>query len=87
MSAIAVAVIDDGNAPRLPSRQVVALEHGDFEAALNQLVRGAHPGDAAAQYNDPSRHVSRRHALRFPSHLMDLALPLLPQHDPVPEFR
>ena len=33
----------------LPPGTVAALEDDDLEAALDQLVRGAHAGDAAAQ--------------------------------------
>ena len=58
MSACPVAVIDDGNAAGLSSRQAAALEHDDLEAALDELVGGAHAGDAAAQDDDPSWHGS-----------------------------
>ena len=42
------AVIDHGNAAGLASGEVAALEDDDLEAALDQFVRGAHAGDAAA---------------------------------------
>ena len=64
MSARVLAVIDDGNAAGLASRQVAALEHDDLKAALDQFVRGAHPSDAAAENDDPSRHVARRPSWR-----------------------
>jgi hypothetical protein len=48
VSASIRPVIDDGNAARLPPRQVAALEHEDLKAALNQLMRGAHASDAAS---------------------------------------
>jgi hypothetical protein len=47
MSASVPAIIDDGNAAGLPSRQAAALEHDDLKAALNELVGGAHARDAA----------------------------------------
>jgi hypothetical protein len=48
VSASVQAVIDDGNAAGLPSRQLATLEHDDLKAALDELVRGAHAGDAAS---------------------------------------
>ena len=45
----------------LPPAMSRALEHDDLEAALDQLVRGAHAGDAAAQDDNPSRHASPSH--------------------------
>ena len=50
MSACVLAVIDDGNAARLASRQVAALEHNDLKAALDELVGGAHARDAALDF-------------------------------------
>ena len=64
MSARVLAVIDDGNAARLASRQVAALEHDDLKAALDQFVRSAHASDAAAENDDPSRHVAWRRSRR-----------------------
>ena len=58
MSARVLAVIDDGNAAGLASRQVAALQHNDLEAALDKFMRGAHPSNAAAENDHPSRHVS-----------------------------
>ena len=49
MSAGVLALVDDRNAAGLASRNVAALEHHDLEAALDQLVRGTHAGDTAAQ--------------------------------------
>jgi hypothetical protein len=48
MAACVLALIDDGNAAGLSARQVAAFKHDDLKAALDQFVRGAHPGDAAA---------------------------------------
>ena len=53
MSAGVLALVDDGNAAGLASRNIAALEHHDLEAALDQLVRGAHARDAAAENDDP----------------------------------
>ena len=54
VSAGAGAIVDHGNAAGLAAGTVAALEDHDLEAALDQLVRGAHAGDAAAQQDDPS---------------------------------
>ena len=37
----------------LPPASVAALEDHDLEAALDQFVRGAHAGDAAARQDEP----------------------------------
>ena len=58
MSAGVRALVDHRNAAGLASGNFAAFEHNDLEAALDQLVRGAHPGHAAAQNDDPSRHGS-----------------------------
>ena len=58
MSTRVLTFLDHGDATRLPSGEVVAFEHNDLEAALDQFVRGAHPGDAAAQYDNPSPWVT-----------------------------
>ena len=52
MSAGVLALVDHGNAAGLASRNIAALEHHDLEAALDQLVRGAHPRHAAAKDDD-----------------------------------
>ena len=64
MSAGVGAIVDHGNAASLAAGKVAALEDDDLEAALDQLVRGAHAGDAAAQDDDPSRHVAGRLSCR-----------------------
>jgi hypothetical protein len=48
VSARVLAFLHYGDAPGLPSGEAVALEHNDTEAALDQFVRSAHPGDAPA---------------------------------------
>ncbi len=58
VAARALAVVDYGNAAGLASRDGAALEHGNLETALNQLVRGTHSGHAAAEDYDPSGHAS-----------------------------
>ena len=69
VSAGAGAIVDHGNAARLAAGNIAALENHDLEAALDQLVRGTHAGDATAQHDDPSRHVllSYRRAARLPA--------------------
>ena len=61
MSAGVLALVDDGNAAGLASRNIAALEHHDLEAALDQLVRGAHPRNAAAEDDDLSGHACSRY--------------------------
>jgi hypothetical protein len=61
MSAGVLALVDDRNAAGLASRNIAALEHYDIKAALDQLVRGTHAGDTAAQDDNPSRHASPSH--------------------------
>ena len=63
ISAGVLALVDDGDAAGLASRNIAALEHHDLEAALDQLVRGAHPRHAAAENDDPRRHALRRPSL------------------------
>ena len=69
MSARVLAVIDDGNAPGLPPGQVAALKHDDLKAALDQFVRSAHSSDAAAEDDDPSRHVSLARSTESSDHV------------------
>ena len=44
----------DGNAAGLAAGNIAALEDHDLEAALDQLVRGAHARDATAEHDDLS---------------------------------
>ena len=55
VSARAGAVVDHRDAARLAARDAAALEDDDLEAALDQLVRGAHARDAAAEDDDPGQ--------------------------------
>ncbi len=71
MSARVLAVVDDGNAAGLASRQVAALEHNDLKAALDQFMRGAHASHAAAENDDPSRHSSSRRGAWSGGHDVD----------------
>jgi hypothetical protein len=57
-SAGVLSLFKDGNAAGLASRNIAALEHHDLEAALDQLVRGAHPRNAAAEDDDAGGHAS-----------------------------
>ena len=57
VSALAFALVAHRNAAGLAAGNVAALEDHNLEAALNELVRGTHATHAAAQDNDPSRHV------------------------------
>ena len=52
----------DGDAAGLASRNIAALEHHDLEAALDQLVRGAHARHAAAENDDPEMGMPSRRA-------------------------
>ena len=58
MPACAVAIIDHAKAACLATCNISAFEDDDLKAALDQLVRGTHPRHAAAEDDDPSRHVS-----------------------------
>ncbi len=67
MSARVFVRVRHRDAAGLAARNVPAFEHNDLEAALDQLVRGAHAGDAAAEDDDASGHgrtlISRRSAV------------------------
>ena len=56
MSAGAV-VMGHLDAAGLASRSISALENLDLKAALDQLVRGTHTRDAAAEDDDAGRHA------------------------------
>ena len=51
------AVVGNRDAARLSSGNVAAFQDDDFEAALDQFVRGAHAGYAAPQDDDFSGHL------------------------------
>jgi len=52
----ALTVVAHRNATRLASGDITAFEDDHFETAFDQLVRGTHACDAAAQNDNPSRH-------------------------------
>ncbi len=59
VAAAALAVVAHRHAARLAAGEVAAFEHDHLEAALGQLVRGAHAADAAAEDDDARGHARR----------------------------
>ena len=49
-------LVGHGDASRFPARDIAALEHNDLKAALDQLLGGAHSGDATPEDDHSRRH-------------------------------
>ena len=59
MAGAGRALVGNRDAARLAAGDVAAFEHRDLEPTLDELVRGAHAGDAAAQDDDASQAAAR----------------------------